>query len=64
MLLTEQQQMIRNMARSFAQERLAPYAAEWDKTCYFPKAELHEMGKLGFLGITVPEEWGGAAPTR
>jgi len=60
MLLTEQQQMIRNMARSFAQERLAPYAAEWDKTCYFPKAELHEMGKLGFLGITVPEEWGGA----
>ena len=60
MLLTEQQQMIRDMARRFAQERLAPYAAEWDKTQYFPKAELHDMGKLGFLGITVPEEWDGA----
>lgn len=60
MLLTEQQQMIRDMARSFARERLVPHAAEWDKTHYFPKAELHEMGKLGFLGVTVPEEWDGA----
>lgn len=60
MLLTEQQEMIQTMARRFAQERLAPNAAEWDRTKYFPKAELHDMGKLGFLGITVPEEWDGA----
>lgn len=60
MILNEQQAMIRDMARAFAQERLAPHAAEWDKSHYFPKAELHEMGKLGFLGIMVPEEWGGA----
>jgi butyryl-CoA dehydrogenase len=60
MILNESQAMIRDMARSFAQEKLAPNAAEWDKTHYFPKAELQEMGKLGFLGITVPEEWGGA----
>ena len=52
--------MIRDMARAFAQDKLAPKAADWDKSHYFPKAELHEMGKLGFLGITVPEEWGGA----
>ena len=60
MILNEQQSMIRDMARAFAQEKLAPNAAEWDKSHYFPKSELHEMGKLGFLGITVPEEWGGA----
>lgn len=60
MILNEQQAMIRDMARAFAQGRLAPHAAEWDKSHYFPKAELHEMGKLGFLGIMVPEEWGGA----
>jgi alkylation response protein AidB-like acyl-CoA dehydrogenase len=60
MILNEQQAMIRDMARAFAQEKLAPKAAEWDKTCQFPKAELQEMGKLGFLGITVPEDWGGA----
>src|SRR3974377_2252952 len=48
------------MARAFAKEKLAPKAAEWDKTSQFPKAELQEMGKLGFLGITVPEDWGGA----
>src|SRR6516164_1082980 len=60
MILNEQQTMVRDMAHAFAQEKLAPNAAEWDKTCYFPKAELREMGRLGFLGITVPEEWGGA----
>lgn len=48
------------MARAFAQEKLSPKAADWDKSHYFPKTELHEMGKLGFLGITVPEEWDGA----
>ena len=60
MILNDQQTMIRDMARAFAQDKLAPKAADWDKSHYFPKAELHEMGKLGFLGITVPEEWGGA----
>jgi len=60
MILTEQQSMIRDMAHAFAQENLAPKAAEWDRSHYFPRAELQAMGKLGFLGITVPEEWGGA----
>ena len=61
MILNEVQAMMRDTARVFAQKKLAPFAAEWDKTGYFPRAELAEMGKLGFLGITVPVEWDGAA---
>lgn len=60
MMLTEEQRMVRDMARSFAQERLAPTAAERDRTGAFPADELRDMGELGLLGMTVPEEWGGA----
>jgi len=52
--------MIRNMAREFARRRLAPHSAEWERTSTFPKDALKEMGALGFLGMTVPTEWGGA----
>lgn len=60
MILTEQQQMIRDMARRFAQERLAPNAARWDRDKHFPMAEIREMGRLGLLGMNVDPEWGGA----
>jgi alkylation response protein AidB-like acyl-CoA dehydrogenase len=60
MFLTEEQQMIRDSARAFAREQLAPQAAAWDKQHTFPKAALAELAKLGFFGIVVPEEWGGA----
>lgn len=60
MILTEQQTMIRDMARDFARERLAPNAARWDREAHFPMAELRDMGKLGLLGMNVPPEWGGA----
>lgn len=60
MQLTETQLMIRDAARSFAREQLAPHAAEWDRASTFPKAALAEMGQLGFMGMQVPEEWGGA----
>lgn len=60
MILTEEQAMIRDMARQFARERLAPGAAERDRTHRFPAEELREMGELGLLGMVVPEEWGGA----
>lgn len=59
MILNEQQSMIRDTARQFAQERLAPYAAQWDRDAHFPRDALAEMGRLGFLGMTVSEEWGG-----
>jgi len=60
MILTEQHQMIRDALRSFAQERLAPNAARWDKEHHFPKEELTALAALGAFGVAVPEELGGA----
>jgi len=59
MLLNENQKMIRQMARDFANSRIAPIAAEIDRTAEFPEATVKEMGGLGFLGLTVPEQYGG-----
>ncbi len=59
-MLTGDQIMIRDTARQFAQERLAPTAAERDRTGETPRGLLAEMGALGFMGMTIPEEWGGA----
>ena len=60
MLLTPEQQMIRDAMRTFSQERLAPFAAEWDRTHAFPADALKQLGELGAMGMCVPEEWGGA----
>jgi alkylation response protein AidB-like acyl-CoA dehydrogenase len=60
MILTQEQEMIRDTMRAFAQERLAPFAAEWDKNHTFPAEALKELGELGALGMVVPEEWDGA----
>ena len=60
MILTEEHQMIRDALRSFAQERLAPQAARWDKEHHFPQQELKELAALGAFGVAVPEELGGA----
>jgi butyryl-CoA dehydrogenase len=60
MILTEQQIQIRDMARAFARERLSPGAAERDISHAFPKDELKDMGELGFLGMLVPEAYGGS----
>ncbi|MCY1254278.1 Acyl-CoA dehydrogenase [compost metagenome] len=56
---TEQQTMIRDSARAFASERLAPGAAQWDRDGRLPDDVVAEMGALGLLGMIVPEEWGG-----
>jgi butyryl-CoA dehydrogenase len=60
MLLNESQRMIRDTMRGFARERLAPFAAEWDRTHAFPREALRELGRLGAYGIVVPELYGGA----
>ena len=60
MILTEEQEMIRDSLRSFARERLAPHAAEWDRNHTFPAEALKELAGLGALGMVVPEAWGGA----
>ncbi len=58
--LTPEHEMIRQAARKFAQEKIAPIAAEYDESGEFPYDTIMEMGKLGLMGIEVPEEYGGA----
>jgi len=60
MILNEEHQMIRDALRTFAQERLAPNAARWDREHHFPKDELKELAQLGAFGVAVPEQYGGA----
>ena len=60
MLLDEEQELIRDIARSFAQEKVLPHVRAWEAAGEIPRALLAEMGKLGFMGMTVPPEWGGA----
>jgi len=58
--LSEELQMLRDMARDFAAEKIAPYADEWDEKHYFPYEEvIKPMGELGFFGTVIPEEYGG-----
>lgn len=60
MILTAEQCMVQDMMRDFSQSQLKPTAAERDKTHQFPLQELKALGELGALGMTVPEQWGGA----
>jgi alkylation response protein AidB-like acyl-CoA dehydrogenase len=58
--LTAEHEMIRQAARDFAQNEIAPIAAEHDETGQFPSATIKKMGALGFMGLEIPEEYGGA----
>lgn len=60
MVLTEQQSLIRESAARFARDRLAPNSRAWEAERRVPEEVLREMGELGFMGMTVPERWGGA----
>jgi butyryl-CoA dehydrogenase len=60
MMLTDEQRMLRDTAREFAQNELAPHAAEWDREARFPAEALAALGRLGFMGMLVPPECGGA----
>ncbi len=60
MLLSESQQIVRDTMRGFAQQRLAPFAAAWDREHAFPREALRELAALGACGIVVPESFGGA----
>jgi alkylation response protein AidB-like acyl-CoA dehydrogenase len=57
--LTEEHRMIRDMARDFAQKEIAPIAAKLDEEALFPAETVRKMGELGFMGIFIPEEYGG-----
>ena len=58
--LTEEHKMILDAARDFSQAEIAPIAAEFDESGNFPSATIKKMGEMGFMGIEVPEEYGGA----
>ena len=58
--LSEEHRMIRDAARDFAQNEIAKVAAHYDETGEFPYETIEKMGQLGFMGIEVPEEFGGA----
>nr|WP_255682100.1 acyl-CoA dehydrogenase family protein [Luteimonas sp. BDR2-5] len=58
--MTEEQTLVRDMARDFAREVLAPNAARWARDHAFPADAIRQMGELGLLGMLVPPEWDGA----
>lgn len=58
--LTEEQRMIRDMAREFAKREIAPQAQAWEKAGWIADGLVAQMGELGLLGMVVPEQWGGS----
>ena len=58
--LTDEHKMLRDAARDFAQKEIAPIAAEFDGSGEFPHTSIKKMGGLGFMGIEIPEQYGGA----
>jgi hypothetical protein len=60
MILSEEQQLIRETARAFAEAEIAPNAATWDREARFPREAIEALGALGFMGMLVPDEFGGA----
>lgn len=59
-MLKEEHLLLRDALREFAQARLAPFAAQWDRDHTFPAEALRELAALGCYGIAVPEQYGGA----
>ncbi len=59
-ILTDEHRMIQQAAREFAEQEIAPIAAEYDESGEFPMETIRKMGEMGFMGIEVPEEYGGA----
>ncbi|MCP3757548.1 acyl-CoA dehydrogenase family protein [Streptomyces sp. TBY4] len=58
--LSEEQSAVRDLARAFTEREVAPYAAEWDRAESVDRAVVKKLGSVGFLGLTVPEEYGGS----
>ncbi len=58
--LTQEQEMIRLMARDFAKKELEPFAGKWEQEEIFPEAAIKKMGELGLLGMMIPAEYDGA----
>jgi alkylation response protein AidB-like acyl-CoA dehydrogenase len=57
---TDEQRMIRDSAKEFALQELKPHAAQWEKAGWIADSAVAKLGELGFLGMMVPDEWGGS----
>lgn len=62
--LNEEQSEIRDMVRRFTEQEITTHAEEWDEQQHFPRALFQQMGGLGLMGMTTPEEYGGGALDR
>ncbi|MCK9285268.1 MAG: acyl-CoA dehydrogenase family protein [Rhodocyclaceae bacterium] len=60
MILSAEQEMVRDSIRAFVAANITPHAAQWDRDSTFPRDALRGLAELGALGITIPEDWGGA----
>src|SRR5690349_6275135 len=58
--LSDEHKMIQGAVREFSRERILPFAREWDRQGAFPRELIRELGGLGFIGVPVPEKYGGA----
>ena len=58
--LSPEHEQFRRSVRDFAEKEIAPHAAQWDREHHFPTDVVHQMGQLGLMGLTAPEEFGGA----
>jgi alkylation response protein AidB-like acyl-CoA dehydrogenase len=59
-MTTENLELIRQSARDFAEAHIRPHVMEWDEVQHFPVDLMHKLGEQGFLGVVIPEEYGGA----
>ena len=57
---SEEQKMISNSAKDFAEQHIRPNIMKWDESQYFPREILEKAGEMGFMGIFIPEEYGGS----
>ena len=58
--LSENQQMVIDMVRNFAEKHIRPHVMEWDEAQTFPVETFKKLGELGLMGVLVPEEYGGS----
>ena len=57
--LSEDQRALKQTVHEFAEAEIAPHAAEWDRTAYFPSTTIRQLGVLGVMGLPFPEQYGG-----
>ncbi len=57
---SEEQKMISNSAKDFAEQHIRPHIMKWDESQYFPREILEKAGEMGFMGVFIPEEYGGS----